>query len=164
MEKNACCCTNSNQQPQKDIILSTPASSMQVTRKSASAVPSVFLSILIAFFPKCPICWAAYMSMFGSIGLARLPYMGWLLPVLLFFLGLHLLLLYRKIPQRGYLPFLTSLCGAILVLTARYLLPDEKWLLFTGMGLVIAGSLLNSLSFIRLPLLQQPANQSNLHQ
>src|SRR5689334_21618698 len=64
--------------------------------KIASIVPSVATSVFIAFFPKCPVCWGVYMSMFSGIGLARLPYMKWLLPVLLVFLGLHLYLLYVR--------------------------------------------------------------------
>jgi len=39
-------------------------------------------SIGAAFFPKCPVCWAAYLSMFGVAGLSRIPYLPWLLPVM----------------------------------------------------------------------------------
>ena len=109
----------------------------------------MLLSILIAFFPKCPVCWAVYMSMFGSLGLAKLPYMSWLLPVLMAFLGFHLFLLYRKAPQRGYLPFSISLTGAALIIGGRFFFPFEHWLLFTGMALIVSGSLLNSLSLLR---------------
>jgi protein SCO1/2 len=35
-------------------------------------------SLGVAFFPKCPICWAAYLSMFGIAGLGRIPYAPWL--------------------------------------------------------------------------------------
>jgi len=137
---------------------------LQATRKTAGALPSMLLGVLIAFFPKCPVCWAVYMSMFGSLGLAKLPYMRWLLPVLLVFLALHLFLLYRKAAQRGYLPFATSLAGAVLIVAGRFFLPTEQWLLFTGMGLLIAGSLLNSLSFIRLPFTAHSNTQhSNIH-
>jgi hypothetical protein len=121
------------------------------TKKTARAVPSMLLSLLIAFFPKCPFCWAAYMSMFGSLGLAQLPYLKWLLPVLMALLAVHLFLLYKKIPQKGYLPFVLSLAGAIIIIGGRTYFPAEKWLLITGMSLVISGSLLNSFSFARLP-------------
>ena len=52
------------------------------------------------------------MSMFGSASLARTPYQGWLFPVLVVFLGLHLLLLLKKLPEKGYGPFIFSLAGA----------------------------------------------------
>jgi hypothetical protein len=143
-----CCCHNSN--------VHTEDKPLRTTKKAATALPSMLLSIFIAFFPKCPVCWAVYMSMFGSIGLAKLPYMSWLLPVLLGFMGIHLFMLYRKVAQRGYLPFMVSLTGAVLLLTGRFYFPFDKWILLTGMGLIISGSLLNSLSFIRLPFMHSP--------
>ena len=93
------------------------------------------------------------MSMFSSVGLARLPYMGWLLPVLFALLGLHLYLLWRKAPRNGYLPFAGSMAGALIVLTAKVFFPSATWPLFTGMGCIIGGSLLNSFLEVR-PLLR----------
>lgn len=111
--------------------------------KSAS---SVLLSFLIAFFPKCPVCWAAYMSLFGSFGLSQLPYMKWILPALLGFLALHLYLLLRKVRTKGYGPFLLSIAGAAIVLAARSVFTNQQWMLFAGMSLILAGSLWNSFS------------------
>jgi hypothetical protein len=121
-------------------------------KKTGRVLPSVLMSILIAFFPKCPFCWAIYMSMFGSIGLARLPYMPWLFPVLMAFLAFHLVMLWRKIPQKGYLPFLISLAGAVVILSGKVFFPLAQWLSVTGMILIISGSLLNNFSNIRIPL------------
>lgn len=134
-----CCCDANAQQPREE-------NAMVKIKKTSRSLPSILTSVLIAFFPKCPICWAVYMSTFGSLGLVQLPYMPWLLPVLLCFFALHLFLLYRKIPQKGYLPFLASLAGAIVIITCRTYLPYEKWPLVTGMILIISGSLLNSFS------------------
>ena len=39
-------------------------------------------SLGVAFFPKCPVCWAAYLSVFGIAGLEQIPYAPWLQPVL----------------------------------------------------------------------------------
>src|SRR5690606_37188336 len=107
----SCCCCHSGKAPVPVPPAKSTHKPLQATRKTVRALPSMLLSILIAFFPKCPVCWAVYMSMFGSLGLAKLPYMRWLLPVLLVFLALHLFLLYRKAAQRGYLPFVASLAG-----------------------------------------------------
>lgn len=116
----------------------------QVSKKSARTVSSFLLSILIAFFPKCPLCWAVYMSMFGSIGMAKLPYMPWLLPVLLGFLLFHLAMQYRTIKQKGPLPFCCSVIGATCLLFSRFVFPEIKLLLITGMLFIIAGSLLGT--------------------
>jgi hypothetical protein len=44
-----------------------------VVEKASRPMLTAVLSLLIAFFPKCPVCWATYMSMFGSVWLARTP-------------------------------------------------------------------------------------------
>jgi mercuric ion transport protein len=118
----------------------------QAAKKTARSMYSAFLGLLIAFFPKCPICWAAYMSMFGSVGLANAPYMGWLFPVLLGFLGLHLVLLLKKAPQKGYGPFSLSLAGALLILLGRGFLSSAEWIPPAGMLFILSGSLWNSFS------------------
>lgn len=136
---SSCCCNDNVQEPKAESALSK-------IKKTSKSLPSILTSVLIAFFPKCPMCWAVYMSTFGSLGLVQLPYMPWLLPVLILFFAIHLFMLYRKIQQKGYLPFLMSLGGAIVILICRSFLPQEKWLLVTGMLMIISGSLLNSFS------------------
>ena len=146
-----CCCSKAQENVAEKPVV-------EQTKKTAKTVPSILLSVLIAFFPKCPVCWAVYMSMFGSLGLAQLPYMGWLLPVLLAFLGLHLFMLYRKAGQNGYLPFLLSLAGASAMLLGRIFFPSEKWLLLTAMSFIISGSLLNSFPITRLQFFTHKQN------
>lgn len=135
-----------------DVPLPEPRTSARSVKKTVKAIPSVLMSILIAFFPKCPFCWAVYMSMFSSIGLANIPYMGWLLPVLIGMLCVHLLLLFKKVASKGYLPFFISVCGCLLLITGRLVFPAEKWISLAGMGLIISGSLLNSLLTRYLPI------------
>jgi protein SCO1/2 len=56
-----------------------------VRRSVAAVIPSVLgssPSLAVAFLPKCPICWAAYLSLFGIAGLERLAYAWWLIPAL----------------------------------------------------------------------------------
>jgi hypothetical protein len=143
-ETKSCCCNT-----EKENL--TTEKNISKTRKTLKAIPSMLLSVLIAFFPKCPVCWAVYMSMFGSLGLAQLPYMGWLLPVLMIFLGIHLFMIYKKSAPNNHLPFLFSLTGAIIILVGRFSLTNEKWLPIVGMLLIISGSL-----FIRFPAIQIP--------
>ncbi|NVJ22383.1 hypothetical protein HUW62_14260 [Myxococcus sp. AM011] len=113
---------------------------------TARSVLTVLLSVLVAFFPKCAMCWAAYFSMFGSVWLARTPYVEWLFPALLALSGVHLLLLWRKAPRRGYGPFVLSLLGLAVIVGARGQLEPVRWLLFLGMALMVLGSLLNGFS------------------
>lgn len=152
-------CSNQNLQAMEapetgacDCCLAAAQKKPAAAKSTLRSIPSVMLSVLIAFFPKCPICWAAYMSMFGSFGLAKTPYMDWLFPVLLAFLGLHLLLLLKKAPQKGYGPFLLSLGGALFILGGRSLFPAAEWVLFAGMLFILSGSLWNSFSFRQLKM------------
>lgn len=144
-QNKSCCCAGKEQKPVEE-------KTMSKTKKTIKTIPSLFLSILIAFFPKCPVCWAVYMSMFGSLGLARLPYMGWLLPVLMLFLVVHLGMIYKKSVGKNYTAFLLSLIGAIIILTGRFLFSNEKWLLITGMIFIISGSLLVQFPSLRIHL------------
>jgi len=153
MQASRCCC-NVPQPPE-----APPAPWLKAKRTVRSA-GSMLLSIIIAFFPKCPFCWAIYMSMFGCVGIAKLPYMKWLLPVLLVFLALHLFMLYRKAARIGYIPFGISVFGAAVILFTRTFFPYEDWLLIIGMLCIISGSLLNSFTNNRLKFkfqqIQQP--------
>lgn len=113
-------------------------------RKTLQSVPGALLSAGIVLFPKCPMCWAAYMSMFGSVGLSNIPYMKWLLPVLIGFLLINLYFIFRKVRSRGYGPFICSLMGAVIIIACKVLFPEMKYLLMLGIALVFSGSFWNS--------------------
>jgi hypothetical protein len=140
-ELNPCCC-QSNISPQKPI-------PQAIAKKTVKSAGSVGLSILIAFFPKCPLCLAAYLSMFGSIGLARSPIMAWLFPLLVSILAIHLFFLYKKTAQKGYGPFVLSVLGAFCILMGRSILPQHPFILWAGMAFIFSGSLWNSFAFNR---------------
>ncbi|MGI8640816.1 MAG: hypothetical protein ACR2MG_12835 [Pyrinomonadaceae bacterium] len=118
------------------------------TKNTVQSVPSILLSVLIAFFPKCPLCWAAYMSMLGSFGVSSISYtyMRFLLPILIAFLVLHLFLLLKKVKEKGYGPFLLSLTGAIIIICGRTFLSFSEPAFIAGIVLVVSGSLWNSFS------------------
>ena len=54
--------------------------------KGAGRAPFTILAALAsvgwAFFPKCPICWTAYLSTFGIAGISQIPYPSKMGPVL----------------------------------------------------------------------------------
>lgn len=147
MQKPVCSCHQA---------AANPAPPVSTTAKVAKALPSAFMSLLIALFPKCPICWAVYMSMFSSIGLARIPYMGWLFPVLLAFLALHLVLLARQVAKNGYLPLVLSLLGVAFIAAGRFLLPNISLMLYTGVGFITLGSVMNSFLSMKTKLSINP--------
>lgn len=138
-----------------------PAPANSARRRAARlgrALPPALLSVGIAFFPKCPLCWAAYLSVLGSLGVARLPaYQPWMLPLLVALLLGHLYLLYRQLAARRYGPFACSVAGAACLLLGRLVLPQHSGLALAGMGALVLGSLLNSFSFSSTAQSQPPS-------
>ncbi|MBC6995824.1 hypothetical protein QWY85_17585 [Neolewinella lacunae] len=153
-------------QPEKSCCCAVPppeakeVARQELAAKSARSFSSVLLSLLVAFFPKCPICWAAYMSMFGGFGVSRLPYQGWLYPVLIGFLSLHLVLLFRNRRKKGLGPFALSLAGVLIILISRALGAEANYPFLIGMLGILSGSLWNSFSLapLSIPSLLKPNN------
>lgn len=115
-------------------------------RAPARSSTALCLSILVAFFPKCPVCWAAYSSWLSIVGIFPIPYMGFMFPVLTAILGMHLLLLFRQSVYVGYGPFLISISGAFTLLFVRHHFPQAHSALNGGILLVLGGSFWNSFS------------------
>jgi protein SCO1/2 len=105
---------------------------------------SLVWPILVAFFPKCPFCWASYLSVFGLAGLETIPYSPWLLPVFSAMMLGNLYFSFRSIKRRaGAEPFYLSCAGAVFILLALTL--QLKMLSFAGLFLILSGSVLNAL-------------------
>lgn len=82
----------------------------------------------------------AYTSWLGVAGLFQIPYMGYLYPVLVVLLAVHLLLLWKQSRKVGYGPLIMSLTGASALLLVRLYAPQMHWALNTGILLMLAGS------------------------
>ena len=111
------------------------------------ALGQIVFPILLAFFPKCPICWGVYLSAFGISGLNSIPYSPWLVPVLMGAMGINLFILYRSAKRRnGLVPFGMSLLGSVLVIGPGYVL-SYQMVSFVGIAFILLGALFNSLSY-----------------
>lgn len=110
---------------------------------------ALVLSLLVAFFPKCPMCWAACSSAMGIAGIAQGPYLGLLFPVLLVMLGVHLLFLLKHVRLVGYGPLLLSVVGASAVLIARQYSLSSQWPSNFGILLIFTGSIWSNFSVRR---------------
>jgi protein SCO1/2 len=114
--------------------------------KILKTTQQVVFPILVVFFPKCPLCWAAYLSVFGISGLQTIPYSPWLLLILFGVMVFNLVLLYRKaVVRNGLFPFWISLIGTLLV-GVGYTITHQPTS-FIGLGLIFIGAVLNSLAF-----------------
>jgi protein SCO1/2 len=115
---------------------------------AGSAQPTTLsaLSIATAFFPKCPICWGTYLSVFGIAGLEQIPYLPWILPVFASLMLINLCSLWLQArlrhSQRRIVGFYLATAGAfaILVLGIGFDLPYAS---AVGITLTVSGSLLS---------------------
>ncbi len=146
----SCCC--SSQENEENIVKTAYKKPKSRSRRILNSIYSVTISLLIGLFPKCPVCWAAYMSIFGSYGISKLPYMPWLMPILIGFLGFHLFLVYRNIKNKGMAPFIISVIGAFITIGGKLIFPDSNAIMVIGMVLILMGSLWNSFSFQRMQI------------
>jgi protein SCO1 len=111
-------------------------------RRSASgALFALLPHVLLALVPKCPLCWAAYLSALGIAGLERLPYPTFAAPLLLSLVVLNVLAACgRARAQRRYWPFLACLSGALLLAPLAF---GQRWpwLALPGVSLSLLGVL-----------------------
>jgi protein SCO1/2 len=111
-------------------------------------------SIGVAFFPKCPVCWAAYLSTFGIAGLERIAYVPWLQPLLVLAMLINLASLWWRGRAIGRMTgFCLATAGAATIIASTQIAGLEgaaPW----GVALTFAGSLASALSVeSRLPSL-----------
>ena len=77
-------------------------------------------SLAIAFFPKCPVCWTAYMSVIGIGGLEQVPYSPWLRPALVVLMLLNVLSVWVRGRTAGrMIGFYLVAAGAMTILLSR---------------------------------------------
>ncbi|HKI00765.1 MAG TPA: SCO family protein [Thermoanaerobaculia bacterium] len=124
-----------------------------VRGKAASSAAGTLASLAVAFFPKCPVCWAAYLSFFGVAGLERIPYSPWLQPVLAAVMLINLASLWLRGRSTGRMSgFYLAGTGALAIIVSKTGPGWENAALWGG-ALTLAGSLLGALapSFRRQP-------------
>jgi protein SCO1/2 len=133
----------------------TPAQNSEKLR-TTSSVLGTLASIGFAFFPKCPICWAAYLSFFGIAGLDHIPYSPWLQPLLAAVMLINLLSVWLRARTTGrMIAFYLASAGAVMLITSK-LVPGLERVALIGVSLTLAGSLLSSLATNKR---RQPTNE-----
>jgi protein SCO1/2 len=117
-----------------------------VVTRTASPVLATVASLGVAFFPKCPICWSAYLSLFGIAGLNQIPYSPWLQPILITAMIINVVSVWlraRGTRQRLGLYLVSS--GALIIIVAKMGFGWEKAAI-PGVLLTFAGSLVSAMS------------------
>jgi len=105
--------------------------------KKASFI-NVMSGVLLFIFPKCPLCWAAYGSIFSFIGVEQMSYnANWRYIILVAFLIGSFLLIRKHYINKSWFSILLYGLGMLLLLTTDYLNFNETWLLLPVLFLII---------------------------
>ncbi len=97
-------------------------------RDIAAGASAVGASLLPSL--SCPACWPAYASLLSAVGLSFIgesKYLFWLNAAALL---LSLIVLWRRIPQAGYIPVAIAVLAAIAILSGKFWLNSNltNWL------------------------------------
>ncbi len=112
----------------------------------ASPFLGTAVALGLALFPKCPFCWAAYLSFFGIAGLESIPYSPWLQPVLAVMLLLNLTSVwFRARATNRMIPFYLVTAGALTIIVSK-LFAGPPAAGFAGVFLTLAGSIWSTFS------------------
>jgi protein SCO1/2 len=103
-------------------------------------------SLAMAFFPKCPICWSAYLSVFGIASLKQIPYSPWLQPVLFAMMLINLGSVWLRGRSTGrMIGFYLVSAGALAIVLSKTG-PGWESAAVPGVALTLAGSILSALN------------------
>jgi protein SCO1/2 len=112
-------------------------------RAKVAPVFGTLASVALAAFPKCPLCWAGYMSFFGIAGLEGVPYSPWLQPLLAAVIAINVGSVWLRARATGRMAsfFLVS-AGALMIVLSKASGFRQAALL--GVLLTLAGSFLST--------------------
>jgi protein SCO1/2 len=113
---------------------------------TASPMFGALASLGLAFFPKCPVCWAAYLSLFGIAGLEQIPYAPSLQPVLFAAMLMNLATIGLRGRSTGRMSGLYLAGAGALAIVASKVTPGWEQAAVWGVALTLAGSLLSVLN------------------
>lgn len=105
----------------------------------------IVASVLVVLMPKCAMCWAAYMSVFTSLGLTAVRYQPWFLPVsIALFVCTLIKLLITAVRRRNYTAFALALIGSSVILYQKYY-PVPETMRMVAMLMLVAAVMMDNL-------------------
>ncbi|MEW6351071.1 MAG: hypothetical protein AB1646_18595 [Thermodesulfobacteriota bacterium] len=107
---------------------------------------AVLPALGLALLPKgaCPVCWAAYAGIFGSVGIGFTTYSAYLFPLTVLFLGLSVsALAYRALKQDRYGPLIAGAIASVIIIFSEFLMNWDGGT-YGGVVLLLVASIWNS--------------------
>lgn len=124
-------------------------------KRALRMASNTLMGIVVAFFPKCPVCWAGYMSLFGAIGLQSVPYTPQVLFLFIAGMAVNLYIQYRISRRNQRMrAFVLNLVGVAAVICGY--LSGLAPISYCGIALLVVSSL-----FINF---RRPALSRKIHQ
>ena len=102
-----------------------------------------FASVAVALLPKCPVCWTAYLSMFGIVGIGQTPYFTVLRPLLLGLVLLNVASVWLRARATGRMVSAYLVAAGAVAMIASQFWPGVGSAAPWGAALTLAGSLLS---------------------
>ncbi len=124
--------------------INTSCSCSNTKKKSPNRkinVLNIFSAIIFFLFPKCPICWAAYASLFSFLGFEQIKFnSNWNYLILTVFIIGSVYSLYKYYRLKLWINFSTY-CVAVGLLLFAYILDyDKSWWLYAVVILMLFSS------------------------
>ncbi|AUC81443.1 hypothetical protein CW733_04585 [Lacinutrix sp. Bg11-31] len=127
LKKASCACSNRNS------LKKTPTKG----DKKMSVLNSLSV-VLLFLFPKCPLCWAAYASLFSFIGLESISYnSNWSYVILGLLLIGSFLLLRKHYLNKAWLSIIFYGLGISILLLTYYVKLSETYWLYIILFLIV---------------------------
>ncbi len=125
-------------------LISQKQNSITQKKEGKRKFPKIKFSILsvvgVAIIPKCPLCWAAYMSIFSALGFSAIPYPKWLLPAMVIFLIASVgFTLYQAFIRKRFTYMRWIFSGLVLLLLGKFIL-NITLIMYLGVAVLIATS------------------------
>jgi protein SCO1/2 len=123
--------------------VSAPEAAPPARRGMALPMVGTLASLAFAFFPKCAVCWAAYLSMFGIAGLSQVSWSPWLKPAFAALMLLNVASVWlRSRATRRMTGFYLVTAGALALLSTLQF--GWKSAAVAGVVLTMAGSVVSA--------------------
>lgn len=116
----------------KSIDVKSDSDQSAKTRLFSNLNFGIFPALVVAILPKCPLCFAAYLSAFGLFGISPLQYGFWILPLIILFSVVTIMIFFRQARRSAeYNPFFLSLTGLTLIPVGKFYF-ENNLLMYLG--------------------------------
>ncbi len=107
-----------------------------------TSILNVVTAVVLFLFPKCPICWAAYASLFSFLGLEQISFnSNWSYIVLGIFLVGSFFLMRKHYLNKSWSSLVLYGLGMVILMISYGLNFTENWWLYVVLGLIVLSNL-----------------------